>query len=283
MSRSGGIFGRKRGSSLALNYIVLILLVFFATGPLVVIGFNSLKNDAEIGQNPLGPPRMAHFENYPRAWSLGNFGTTVRNSLIFVTGTVAGVLLLGGLAAYSLARLNPPGSNLFMVYMLGGSTLPIWLFLVPLYFAWNRLGLINTIPGLILIYIALNAPLAVFLLRSFMVQLPRDFEDAARVDGANEVQVLTRVILPLSWPGFLTVGLVVALAVWSEFQIALIFLQNPNLFPVTTSFWAFTRRFSRDWALTSAAAVMMIVPLLAIFLTLQRRFIEGLTQGGVKM
>ena len=115
-----------------------------------------------------------------------------------------------------------------------------------------------------------------------MVQLPRDFEDAARVDGANEMQVLMRVVLPLSWPGFLTVGLVVALGVWSEFQIALIFIQDPNLFPVTTSFWAFTRRFSRDWALTSAAAVMMIAPLLAIFLTLQRQFIDGLTQGGVK-
>lgn len=282
MNRSAAFFGQKRGTNLALNYLVLILLVLFANGPLVVLAFNSLKSNAEVAQNPLGPPQTLQFENYPEAWRQGDFATTVRNSLLFVVGTVTGVLVLGGLAAYSLARLDPPGSNLFMVYMLGGSTLPIWLFLVPLYFLWNRLGLINTMPGVILIYIALNAPLAVFLLRSFMVQLPRDFEDAARVDGANELQVLTRVILPLSWPGFLTVGLVVALGVWGEFQIALIFIQNPDLFPVTTSFWAFTRRFSRDWALTSAAAMMMIAPLLAIFLILQRRFIEGLTQGGVK-
>ena len=282
MNSSSKIFGRKRGTNLALNYIVLIGLVIFANGPLVVLAFNSLKSNAEVAQNPLGPPRTLQFENFPQAWAAGDFATTVRNSLIFVVGTVTGVLILGGLAAYSLARLEPPGSNLFMIYMLGGSTLPIWLFLVPLYFMWNRLGLINTLPGVILIYIALNAPLAIFLLRSFMVQLPRDFEDAARVDGANEMQVLMRVVLPLSWPGFLTVGLVVALGVWSEFQIALIFIQDPNLFPVTTSFWAFTRRFSRDWALTSAAAVMMIAPLLAIFLTLQRQFIDGLTQGGVK-
>lgn len=282
MNSSSKIFGQKRGSNLALNYIVLIGLVIFANGPLVVLAFNSLKSNAEVAQNPLGPPQTLQFENFSEAWTAGDFATTVRNSLIFVVGTVTGVLILGGLAAYSLARLEPPGSNLFMIYMLGGSTLPIWLFLVPLYFMWNRLGLINTMPGVILIYIALNAPLAIFLLRSFMVQLPRDFEDAARVDGANEMQVLMRVVLPLSWPGFLTVGLVVALGVWSEFQIALIFIQDPNLFPVTTSFWAFTRRFSRDWALTSAAAVMMIAPLLAIFLTLQRQFIDGLTQGGVK-
>lgn len=282
MARTTNIFGKKSGSNLALNYIVLILLVVFANGPLVILGFNSLKTNAEIAQNPLGPPREVQIQNYSEAWTQGGFAQTMRNSVLYVALTVTGVLILGGLAAYSLARLDPPGSNLFMAYMLVASTLPIWLFLVPLYFLWNKLGLISTVPGLIIIYIALNAPLAVFLLRSFMVQLPREFEDAARVDGANELQVLTRVILPLSWPGFLTVGLVVALGVWNEFQIALIFVNKPALFPVTTSYWAFTERFSRDWALTSAAAVMMIAPLLAIFLTLQRRFIEGLTQGGVK-
>jgi raffinose/stachyose/melibiose transport system permease protein len=282
MSRFFGFGRSKRASNLTLNYVVLIILVLAALGPLLVLGFNSFKSNVELGQNPLGPPRALHWENYPEAWRVGDFGRTMRNSLILVVGTVAGVLALGGMAAYSLARLDPPGSNFFMLYMLGGSTLPVWLFLVPLFFLWRTLGLINSLPGLALIYIALNSPLAVFLLRSYMVQLPRDFEDAARVDGANELQVLIRVILPLSWPGFLTVGLVVALGVWGEFQLALIFMQDPDLFPVTTSYYKFTTRFSRDWALTSAAAVMMIAPILAIFLALQRRFIEGLTQGGIK-
>jgi raffinose/stachyose/melibiose transport system permease protein len=169
-----------------------------------------------------------------------------------------------------------------MLYMLGGSTLPIWLFLVPLYSLWRILGLVDTLFGLILIYIALNSPFAIFLLRSYMVQIPRDFEDAARVDGASELQVLTRVMLPLAWPGFLTVGLVTALGVWGEFQVALIFVHVPELFPVTTSYWYFTTRYSRDWSLTSAGAVMMIAPVLIFFFSLQRQFIEGLTQGGLK-
>jgi raffinose/stachyose/melibiose transport system permease protein len=134
-----------------------------------------------------------------------------------------------------------------------------------------------------MIYTALNSPLAIFQLRSYLVQMPRDFEDAARVDGAGELQIITRVILPLAWPGFLTVGLVVALGVWSEFQIALVFIHNPDFFPVTTSYYSFTSRFDRDWALTSAAAVMMIAPVLILFLSLQRRFVEGLTQGGLKI
>jgi raffinose/stachyose/melibiose transport system permease protein len=272
----------KRRSPLQLNYTVLFLLILFALGPLIILSFNSLKSNAEVAQNPLGPPRVLHPENYSEAWVQGNFSTTAMNSVILVVSTVAGVLALGGLAAYSLARLNPPGSNAFMIYMLGGSTLPVWLFLVPLYFLWNSVGLINTRLGLIIIYVALNSPLAIFLLRSYMINLPVDFEDAARVDGANELQVLTRIVLPLSWPGFLTVGLVVGLGVWSEFQIALIFTNDPNLFPITTSYYNFTRRFSRDWALTSAAAVMMILPILVLFLSLQRRFIEGLTQGGLR-
>jgi raffinose/stachyose/melibiose transport system permease protein len=282
MGRFFGFRRERRDANLSINYVVLTVLVAAAVGPLLVLLFNSLKSNAEIGQNPLGLPREIQWGNYAQAWDVGGFSTTTTNSVILVIGTVAGVLVLGGMAAYSLARLDPPGSGLFMGYMLGSSTLPVWLFLVPLFFLWRVLGLTNSLFGLTLIYVALNSPLAVFLLRSYMVQLPRDFEDAARVDGANELQVLTKVILPLSWPGFLTVGLVVALGVWGEFQLALIFVNDPTLFPVTTSYYNFTTRFSRDWALTSAAAVMMIAPVLAIFLALQRRFIEGLTQGGVK-
>jgi raffinose/stachyose/melibiose transport system permease protein len=276
------MFKPKRQSSLVINYVVLTLALIFALGPLVVLGFNSLKSTTEAMANPLGPPKEIHLENYPTAWEEGKLSTTARNSGILVAGTVAGVLVLGGLAAFSLARLDPPGSNFFMLYMLGGSTLPIWLFMVPLYSLWRVLGLVDTLFGLILIYAALNSPFAIFLLRSYMVQIPRDFEDAARVDGASELQVLTKVILPLAWPGFLTVGLVTALGVWGEFQIALIFVHVPELFPVTTSYWYFTTRYSRDWSLTSAGAIMMIAPVLIIFFSLQRQFIEGLTQGGLK-
>jgi len=276
------MFAPQRRASLVPNYVILIGLTIFALGPLAILGFNSLKSPAEIGANPLGPPSQILWENYSRAWQVGGFATTMSNSAILVLGTVVCVLTLGGLAAYSLARLNPSGSGLLMLYLLVVSSLPVFLFLVPLFFLWTRLGLINSRIGLIIIYTALNAPFAIFLLRSYMVQLPADFEDAARVDGANELQVFTKVVLPLAWPGFLTVGLVVALGVWSEFVVALTFVNDPDLFPVATSYYKFTSRFSRDWALTSAGAVMMIAPVLVMFLALQRRFIEGLTQGGLK-
>ena len=272
----------RRDASLAPNYIVLTILLAFAVGPLIILGFNSLKTTAELGLNPLGPPRSFMWENFPRAWELGNFAMTTRNSGVLVVGTVVAVLLLGGMAAYSLAKLDLPGAGLLTLYLLIGTSLPIQLYLVPLYFTWNRLGLVNTLHGLVIIYIATNAPFAIFLLRSYMLQLPRDFEDAARVDGASEWQVFSRIVVPLSWPGFLTVGLVVALSVWNEFLMATVFLTEQDLFTVVTSYNNFAQRFTRDWTMTSAAAVMMILPVIVVFLSLQRRFIDGLTQGGLK-
>ena len=273
----------RQRDSLLPNYAVLTLYLLFALFPLLILVFNSLKSRPELANDPLGPPNVLHFENFSNAWVMGKFSTTTRNSAFLVVSTVTLVLTLGGLASFSLARLNPPGSNIFMALMVVGATLPIWLFMVPLFILWRKLGLINNLLGLVLIYTAMNAPIAIFLLRSYMVQLPADFEDAARVDGANDLQIFTNVVLPLVWPGFLTVGLVVGMGVWGEFQIALIFVTNPDLFPITTSYWQFTSRFSRDWTLTSAAALMMIAPILVLFLSLQRRFIEGLTQGGIRM
>jgi raffinose/stachyose/melibiose transport system permease protein len=274
---------RGRLQSRTFHHVILILLTASAVLPILILVMNSLKSQTEIGQNPIGFPRVFQFDNYAHAWNIGQLGMTATNSALMVVMTVAGVLVLGGLAAYSLARKNPPGADAVMLYFLVATTVPVWLYIVPLFFMWRDLGLINTRFGLALIYIALNAPFSIFLLRSYMIGLSSEFEDAARIDGANEVQVLTRIVLPLTWPGFLTVGLVVGLAVWGEFQLALIFIQDPNAAPVTTSYFKFTQRFGRDWALTSAGAVIMILPVLLLFLAMQRRFVEGLTQGGAKM
>ncbi len=273
---------KERSKLLVFNHTVLILLTAFAMLPLLIVTFNSFKTNAEIGLNPLGAPTNIVVDNYPDAWEKGNFARTMGNSVIYVVVTIAAELVLGGLAAYALARRKPPGADMLMLYFLVASTVPVWMYIVPLFIQWRMLGLYGTMHGLIIIYIAMNAPLTIFLLRSYMIDLPTELEDAARVDGANEFQVLTRIVLPLSKPGFLTVGLVVGLGVWNEFFLALTFLYDPNMFPITTSFYKFTDRFARDWALTSAGAVIIIFPVVVLFLALQRQFIEGLAEGGVK-
>lgn len=277
--------GRRRSSrepSKIPYYVVLAALAFFALAPLVVLVFNSLKSSAEVGRNPLGPPLSPVFGNFPTAWTQGNFSTTLINSTILTLGTVIGVCVISGMAAYAVARLDLPGTDGVLLYLFVASALPFQLFLVPLFFLWNVLTLTNTLFGLIVIYWAIFSPFATLLLRSYLVALPKGFEDAARIDGASEWQVFTRVVLPLSWPGFLTIALVSGLGAWNEFFFAVTFLQDADLKPVSTSFLAFHNQFSQDWGLTSAASILIMLPVVVLFLLLQRRFIDGLTSGGLK-
>jgi raffinose/stachyose/melibiose transport system permease protein len=273
---------QRREPSKIPYYVLLIILALFALGPLVIMIFNSLKSSAEIGRNPLGLPLSPVFENFPVAWTQGNFSTTMVNSIILTVGTVVGVCIIAGTSAYAMARLDLPGTDAVLLYLFVASAVPFQLFLVPLFFLWSTLHLTNTRFGLIVIYWAIFSPLATLLLRSYLVRLPRDFEDAARIDGANELQVMLRVVLPLSWPGLLTVALVSGVQAWNEFFLAITFIQDKNLKPVTTSFLAFQSTYSQEWGLTSAAAIYIILPIVVLFLILQRRFISGLTAGGLK-
>ncbi|HKH56923.1 MAG TPA: carbohydrate ABC transporter permease [Rubrobacter sp.] len=273
---------QRREPSKIPYYVILVILALFTLGPLVILVFNSLKSKAEIARNPLGLPLSPVFENFSAAWTQGDFSTTMVNSIILTGGTIVGVCIIAGTSAYAMARLDLPGTDAVLLYLFVASAVPFQLFLVPLFFLWSTLHLTNTRFGLILIYWAIFSPLATLLLRSYLVGLPRDFEDAARIDGANELQVLLRVVLPLSWPGLLTVALVSGLATWNEFFFAITFIQDDNLKPVTTSFLAFQSNFSQNWGLTSAAAIYIILPIVVLFLILQRRFISGLTAGGLK-
>lgn len=264
------------------RHFSLSFLMFVAISPLIILIFNSLKSRANLGADPVGYPDKLIFGNYANAVEQSNFLNSMTNSFILATFTVIPVLVLGGLAAYSLSRIQPRGTGAVMAYMLGVSTLPLWLYIVPLFYYWKTLGLINSFLGLVILYTAFNSPFAIFLLRSFLLKVPKEVEEAAVIDGANRMQILIRVILPLTWTGFLTVGLLVAVAVWGEFQVALIFISDPEKFPVTTAFFAFQQQFGNDWTLTSAVAVLTILPVLALFLSFQRKFTEGLTQGSVK-
>lgn len=262
--------------------VILLVFIVFAAAPLLVLVFNSLKTRTELALNPIGPPSSPQFGNFLEAWIESNFLLHASNSAVLVAGTVGLILTLGGMAAYSLARLNLPGGVVVMTYMISLTAFPVWLYLVPLFFQWRELGLLNSLVGLIIIYTAINSPLAIFLLRSFLVQIPKELEEAAEMDGAGRWRILLQIILPISWTSFLTIGLVVAVAVWGEFQIAFVMLQDKSKYPITTSFLSFAESYGQDWTLTSAVAVMAILPIIALFVIFQRRFTEGLTQGSVK-
>jgi raffinose/stachyose/melibiose transport system permease protein len=252
---------RRREPSTIPYYLVLIVLALFAIAPLATLVFNALKRNAQIGSDPIAPPTKLSWSNFSQAWTDGN---------------------IAGLAAYAMSHLDLPGRRGVATYLFLVSAMPAQLFLVPLFFLWTKLHLVDNQFGLILVYWATDAPFATLLLRSFLLKIPKDFVDAARLDGASSFQALTRVVLPLAWPGFVTVGLISALWSWNEFFWAVTLIHDPNLRPIATSFLAFQDENGANWALTSAAALFMVGPVLLLFLLLQRRFVAGLTSGGLR-
>jgi raffinose/stachyose/melibiose transport system permease protein len=263
-------------------YGALALLAVFSSFPLLVLFFNGFKSDAAIGSDPLGPPRSLEWANFTSAWVQGNIGGGLMNSAIITVGTVLGTWVVTGLGAFAMARLRLPGLAALLFYLFVMIALPVQMFLVPLFFLWSRLHLYDTLAGIILIHVALGAPFSMLLLRSYLLAIPKDYDEAARLDGASDWMVLRLVILPLSLPGFLTIGLVSGLRAYNDLFFASIFIQTDSKLPVSTAFLAFQQGFTRDWGLTSAAGVIIMLPFLLLFLSMQRRFVEGLTSGGLK-
>jgi raffinose/stachyose/melibiose transport system permease protein len=266
------------------NHLILMILAMTIILPLLVLLFNSVKPQSEFATNPLGFPNEIRLMNYYDAWVIGGYARIFLNSFILVAGTLIVNLTLSGMAAFSLAVLNPRGKLTIVlgVYLLVGISIPAQMFILPLFILWKNLYLTNTRIGLIIIYSALNAPFAVFLIRSYMIQLPSELFEAAKIDGANTLQLFYKIALPLSWPVFLTTGLVVGLAVWNEFLFALTFMQTEAYKPISTILFAFQSRFENDYSLVSAASIMMAAPIAILFMFFQRKFIAGLTGGGLK-
>jgi raffinose/stachyose/melibiose transport system permease protein len=281
-ARVQGSKGRQvQRTTRILYYIALCVLVIYSIGPLVIFIFTALKSEAELAANPLGFPHHLSWGNFQLAWEQGHLGTGLVNSAIITLGTVVGVCVIAGLAAHAMARLDLPGSGWVTVYLLATTALPIQLFLVPLFFLWSHLGLYNSLLGIVIIYWAIFSPFATLLLRSYMLSIPRDYEDAARLDGAGEISVLRRVTLPLAAPGFVTIALVSGLSAWNEFLLAVTFLQSADKQPISIALYSFRQGFTQNYALISAAGVVMLLPMVAFFLILQRRFVAGLTSGGL--
>lgn len=263
------------------TYVLLTALAIFSVGPIVLFFFNALKSQAEYGRDSLGLPESWNWGNFVTAWTQANMAAGLRNSVIIVLGTVVLTCVVAGFAAYAIARLQIKGGAAFMVYLLVSSSLPAQMFLVPLFFVWTRAGLYDSYLGLVIIYCGLFSPFATLLLRSFMLTIPKEFEEAARLDGAGEVGVLTRIVLPAALPGFFTIALTTGLSAYNEFLFAVTFISSNDLMPLSTTFFSFQQGFTKDYTLISAAGFIMIAPMLILFVALQRRFIDGLSSSGL--
>ena len=264
-------------------HVPLLVMALYALGPLVLLVLNAVKTDNDANSNPVGWPNSWNLDNFARAWSDGNLGQAMLNSIIVSGITIVGVCLVAGMGAFALAKLHLPAGGVIIAYFLGSTTVPPQLFVVPLFFLWERLHLTNSLLGLSIVYIATNTPFCLFLLRSYFVGLPAAIEDAARIDGASEMVVYWKIVVPLSMPVFFTVALITAVSTWNEFFYALVFLQSDSVQTVALSYQNFTQRFTTNLAEQNAAGLILILPIVVLYLLVQRRFVAGMTAGGLKL
>ncbi len=269
-------------ATLLLTYTALVVLLLVTLFPLALLVLNALKPSAQIVANPLAWPEAFRWDNFTRAWEDARFSRTMWNSAILAALTIALVCTTASLTAYVLARRKIKSWKIITFYLLGTTTAPIQLFLFPLYFGFARLGMVNSVVAVSFVYTAMWSPFAVMLLRTYFLAVPRELEEAALIDGATSWQVFSRVMLPIVSPGILTVALIIGLYSWNEFLIALTFLQRAESNTAVVSFLLLSGQYSSDWGEIMAAALLMTLPVILLFILLQRRFIEGMAGGSVK-
>jgi raffinose/stachyose/melibiose transport system permease protein len=269
-----------------LNRTACLVLIgvasFVSLLPLVLAVMNALKTTVEISTNPLMPPGQLHWENFANAWKNANLGPSLLHSAQVAGLTIVLVCLTAAPCAYVLARQRGRGFRFLTFYFMASITVPVQLYLYPLYFIFAKLGLVNSIPAVALIYTAMFSPFSIFLLRTYVLAIPEALEEAAEVDGATPWQKFFYVILPMMRPGLLTVAIIVGLNAWNEFVIAVTFLQNNDNVTAIVKFYNLTGQYSTDWGEMLAAAVIIVLPVVLVFVLLQRRFIDGMTAGAVK-
>lgn len=265
-----------------LSHGILIFLVIVSVVPILLVLINSIKTHPEIVKNPLAFPTKFALENYKIAWETGKFGTGFINSIYLSGLTIIIVLISASLAGYVLAGKKIKGSSGVLTYFMMAMTVPIQLFLFPLYYVLASWDLIGSIPAVSFILAATSMPLAVFLMRTYFLNVPVELEEAARIDGANTAQVIWHIMRPVVSPGMITVAVIVGLQSWNEYLITSTFLQGEECFTATLGFLSMNNSFSSNMGVLMAAAVIMIAPIVIFFLCIQKYFVDGMVSGAVK-
>jgi len=265
-----------------INTLIHLFLISVAVSCIVPLGWmisSSLKTQETVFKDMSFIPRQAHFENYALAWQQGGFGQYFLNSIIYVVFVVLGIIIVASLAAYAFSRLRFPGRNLLFLMFMAAMMIPIPGSFVALYVLLNKLHLRNTAVGYILCMISVGLSMSIFLLKTFFDKLPRELEDAARIDGASKFGIWWHVAMPLARPVLAVVVIFNALNVWNEYVLALIIFDSKSLMPLQRALMVFQGEFMTNYPLLMAGLTITALPIILIYLLMQKYIIRGVTSG----
>jgi ABC-type glycerol-3-phosphate transport system permease component len=264
------------GYALAVGGALLFLL------PLFWMVSSSLKADYQVLEYPpRWLPDPVRWANYAEALTYVPFGRYTLNTLFIASMTIFGHLLSCTLVAYAFARLRAPGKDLLFLILLATMMLPYPVTMIPIYIGFESVGWVNSFLPLI-VPAFFGSPFYIFLMRQFFLTLPVELEDAARVDGANTLQIIWHVILPISKPALATVAIFTFQASWNDFLGPLIYLHDQTKYTVSLGLSFFRSSYDVRWAYLMAASLVTMLPVIILFFLAQRLFIEGITLTGIK-
>ncbi|WP_456823441.1 carbohydrate ABC transporter permease [Cellulomonas sp. P5_E12] len=276
---------RKRGKAL-LFHVSSLVLVAIVLYPALWMLMSSFKPSSEIVGNVSLIPTDATLANFQKAIEgIGgvSFWRFFTNSVILAVGSVVGITISCSLSAYAFARIEFPGRNVFFALMIGTLLLPFHVVIIPQYIVFNRLGLVDTfVPLLIGKFLAAEA-FFVFLMVQFMRNLPRELDEAARIDGAGHVRIFRSIMLPLMKPALVTSSIFAFIWSWNDFFGPLLYLKRPDLYSLPIALRLFVdQTTTSDYGAQMAMAVLALVPVMIFFLVFQRYLVEGVATQGLK-
>ena len=265
----------------ATSHVLLSIWSIIVIVPFLWVVLSSFKTTKEILASPFTLPAHWRFDNYAHAWTDAGIRQFFLNTVIVVSVALVLVMSLGAMCAYVLARFKFPGARFIYYLMLAGLTFPIFLAIVPLFFVLKNIGLINTLPGLIMVYVAFALPFTVFFLYAFFRTLPDDVYEAALIDGAGEWRTFFRIMLPMARPGMAAVAIFNFLGLWNQFLLPVALNTDPSRYVLTQGMANFASQagYAVDFGALFAAVVITVVPVLIVYVIFQRRLEGSVSRG----
>ncbi|HET8601020.1 MAG TPA: carbohydrate ABC transporter permease [Segeticoccus sp.] len=266
------------------SHAVLAIWCVIIVAPLLWTLMSSFKTSKEIFASPFSPPKHWGFSNYVEAWSGSGIGRSFVNTVIVVGCALVIVMVLGAMCAYVLSRYRFPGARAIYYLMLAGLTFPIFLAIVPLFFVLQNFGLLNTLPGLTITYVAFALPFTVFFLYPFFGALPDEVSEAADLDGAGEWTKFFRIMLPMAKPGMASVATFNFLGLWNQFLLPVALNTTEDNYVLTQRMASFASQagYAVNFGALFAGVVITVVPVLVVYVIFQRQLQGSVSQGTMK-
>jgi ABC-type glycerol-3-phosphate transport system permease component len=272
---------RKR-LNLTGKHALLIVLSLLTLAPVVLIISTTLKTSTDVKVNPFGLFTSFSFENITKAWTEGHFSDYILNSVLLSVPATILVIVLSTMAGYAFARLPFRGRTLAFYTVVLGLLVPFFTYMIPLFFQLKTMGLLDTLAGVILVLTTTGVSFGTFFMRAFFTDLPNELEQAARIDGASEWQIFYRVMLPLVGSGISALAVFTFLQTWNNFLVPLLYLPGGSFRPLTTGLYQFTSGREIDIGPLAAATLITILPVLVLFIVMQKQVASGFISGAVK-